>query len=87
LNVATVRSLRIHLCTLPRLSGSPPSFSVAFGVANPEKNEDRFRGIAMADTSSTLNANDTPGSASPPVICEEFLKVLGRKEVEQPIIW
>jgi hypothetical protein len=41
----------------------------------------------MADTSSTLNANDTPGSASAPVICKEFLKVLGRKEVEQPIIW
>ena len=29
----------------------------------------------------------SPVSASPKVICQEFLKVLSRKEVEQPMIW
>lgn len=29
----------------------------------------------------------TAGLASANVICEEFLKVLSRKEVEQPMIW
>jgi hypothetical protein len=31
------------------------------------------------------DGNTSPASAK--VICEEFLKVLSRKEVEQPMIW
>jgi hypothetical protein len=36
-------------------------------------------------SNSTATTPDPPASAD--VICEEFLKVLGRKEVEQPMIW
>ena len=47
----------------------------------------------MGDIANDLKEDDTraspvsPVSASPKVICQEFLKVLGRKEVEQPMIW
>ena len=55
--------------------------------------------LQVAQTGSTITMGDidndpkeadmpaTPVSASPKVICQEFLKVLGRKEVEQPMIW
>ena len=36
-------------------------------------------------SNSTTTTPDPPASTD--VICEEFLKVLGRKEVEQPMIW
>jgi hypothetical protein len=45
----------------------------------------------MGDLAKEPEIDDGPPvssvSASPKVICEEFLKVLGRKEVEQPMIW
>ncbi|KAK4152349.1 hypothetical protein C8A00DRAFT_34992 [Chaetomidium leptoderma] len=40
----------------------------------------------MGKVADELAADDTTPSASARVICEEFLKVLGRKEVEQPMI-
>ena len=40
-----------------------------------------------ADTPATPASPVSPVSASPKVICQEFLKVLSRKEVEQPMIW
>jgi len=41
----------------------------------------------MGDLVDEPAEGDTSVSASSRVICEEFLKVLGRKEVEQPLIW
>lgn len=49
--------------------------------------------MGNADSETTADvkfdgANTTrPSSLSGRVICEELLKVLGRKEVEQPMIW
>ncbi|KAK4032880.1 hypothetical protein C8A01DRAFT_50424 [Parachaetomium inaequale] len=40
----------------------------------------------MGNATDELTDNGTTSSASARVICEEFLKVLGRKEVEQPMI-
>ncbi len=40
------------------------------------------------DDPPVSKVSSTPAaSASPQVICQEFLKVLSRKEVEQPMIW
>ncbi|KAH6856038.1 hypothetical protein B0I37DRAFT_300823 [Chaetomium sp. MPI-CAGE-AT-0009] len=41
----------------------------------------------MGDTIQELASDGTASLASARVICEEFLKVLSRKEVEQPMIW
>jgi hypothetical protein len=47
---------------------------------------DIAHGVATdVPSNSTATAPDLPASVD--VICEEFLKVLGRKEVEQPMIW
>jgi hypothetical protein len=41
----------------------------------------------MGNATDELTNNESSTSASARVICEEFLKVLGRKEVEHPMIW
>lgn len=41
--------------------------------------------VTDVSSNNTATVPDLPASAE--VICEEFLKVLGRKEVEQPMIW
>jgi hypothetical protein len=56
-------------------------------VAELEKNEGRSKDFAMGDASNKVTADGASSSASARVICEEFLKVLSRKEVEQPMIW